>query len=376
MASSPSKQTVTNETKLPAWLDAAAQKNLDIADQLSTRPYEQYQGDLTAGADPLQQQAGANAAANAGAWNPTMTNAANAASAGTNFTYNVPSFLNGNVKDYMNPYVDNVETRAIDNANIALKQNINAIGDSAEKSGAFGGSRHGIAEGVASAEGARGIGDLSAQLRAQAFDNAQSQWNTDTNRNMTNAYQQEAARQAAAGNAANIASTGNQMSNQNSTLLAMLGGQQRDITQQGLQEDYAKWKEEQDYPLQQLNMRLAAVGATPYGSSQTQTTTGSGGGNGAMSAMGGLLGLLSFLPGLSDEDDKTDIEKLGKDPETGLMMYAYRYKGDPKSYPKVVGPMAQELEKKDKNSVKEIGGHKVVKHIANLGFGGGAAFGG
>jgi hypothetical protein len=166
------------------------------------------------------------------------------------------------------------------------------------------------------------------------------------------------------------------MNNQNATLLAMLGGQQRDITQGGLQENYAKWKEEQDNPLQQLNMRLAAVGATPYGSSQTQTTTGSGGGNTGMSAIGGLLGLLSMLPFSSDRDDKEDIEHLGKDPETGLDMYAYRYKGDPKSYPKVVGPMAQDIEKKNKNAVREIGGHKIVNGTANLGFGGGAHFGG
>ena len=65
---------------------------------------------------------------------------------------------------------------------------------------------------------------------------------------------------------------------------------------------------------------------------------------------------------------KKDIEKLGKDPDTGLTMYAYRYKTDPKTYPKSVGPMAQEVEKKFPGSVVEIGGKKVV---TNLGFGGG-----
>ena len=61
----------------------------------------------------------------------------------------------------------------------------------------------------------------------------------------------------------------------------------------------------------------------------------------------------------SDEDDKTDITPLGED-ETGVKQYAYRYKGDPKSYAKVVGPMAQDIEKKDPSAVKKIGGHKVV----------------
>jgi len=41
------------------------------------------------------------------------------------------------------------------------------------------------------------------------------------------------------------------------------------------------------------------------------------------------------------------------------------YKGDPKNYPKIVGPMAQDVEKKFPGAVEEINGHKVI----NLGFG-------
>lgn len=56
---------------------------------------------------------------------------------------------------------------------------------------------------------------------------------------------------------------------------------------------------------------------------------------------------------------KTDIEELGVDPRTGVKTYAYRYKGDPKTYPKVVGPMAQDAERAGM-PVREIGGHKVM----------------
>ena len=41
-------------------------------------------------------------------------------------------------------------------------------------------------------------------------------------------------------------------------------------------------------------------------------------------------------------------------------MHAFRYKGDPKSYPKVVGPMAQEVEKKFPGMVKRQGGKLTV----------------
>jgi hypothetical protein len=43
-------------------------------------------------------------------------------------------------------------------------------------------------------------------------------------------------------------------------------------------------------------------------------------------------------------------------------MYAYRYKGDPKTYPKVVGPMAQDIQKKVPSAVKKIGKRKVVNY--------------
>jgi hypothetical protein len=63
---------------------------------------------------------------------------------------------------------------------------------------------------------------------------------------------------------------------------------------------------------------------------------------------------------LSDRSMKTDITKLGTDEGTGLPMYAYRYKGDKKSYPKVVGPMAQDVEKKYPHLVKKISGKRVI----------------
>jgi endosialidase-like protein len=77
---------------------------------------------------------------------------------------------------------------------------------------------------------------------------------------------------------------------------------------------------------------------------------------------GGLFGLgSSVLGAFSDERDKTDLKRLGKDKATGLPIYAYRYKDDPKTYPKAVGPMAQDVEKIAPSMVSEIGGHKVIK---------------
>jgi hypothetical protein len=45
-------------------------------------------------------------------------------------------------------------------------------------------------------------------------------------------------------------------------------------------------------------------------------------------------------------------------------MKAFRYKGDPKSYPKVVGPMAQDVQKKYPGLVTKIGGKKAIRPLA------------
>jgi hypothetical protein len=67
---------------------------------------------------------------------------------------------------------------------------------------------------------------------------------------------------------------------------------------------------------------------------------------------------------LSDRTEKTDIKKIGKDENTGLPLYSYRYKDDPKTYPKIVGPMAQDVEKAFPGSTEKVGGKLYIKNAA------------
>ncbi|HYX04003.1 MAG TPA: tail fiber domain-containing protein, partial [Reyranella sp.] len=75
----------------------------------------------------------------------------------------------------------------------------------------------------------------------------------------------------------------------------------------------------------------------------------SGGGGGGDNTLGTIMSIAGtaakFLPMLSDRRAKTDIQHAGHD-DSGLPLYAYRYKGDPKTYPKVVGPMYQDVKKR------------------------------
>jgi hypothetical protein len=149
------------------------------------------------------------------------------------------------------------------------------------------------------------------------------------------------------------------------------GGMLDQKAQQKLEAENQKYAYEQtaqpDWITQRAQRRqIIYPGSHTTGSSSswgTQYTPGSGGDLGSFLGAGLGLGSLALkaLPlfGISDRRDKTDIKKLGTDPLTGLPMAAYRYKGDPKTYPKVVGPMAQDIEARG-GPVRQIGGHKVV----------------
>jgi hypothetical protein len=115
-----------------------------------------------------------------------------------------------------------------------------------------------------------------------------------------------------------------------------------------------------DLPFSMLD-RLKGI--TPQDTSYTGTKTQVAPDN-SPSPLMQILGLgATVLPKvLSDEREKTDVKILGIDPKTGVEMAAYRYKGDPKEYPKVIGPAsAQQVERVQPGSTENVSGRRVIK---------------
>jgi hypothetical protein len=259
-------------------------------------------------------QAGASRAMN---YNPMMV--------GSNFNpMNVSggSFLQGNIGAYMNPYIQNVEQASLGNMDRAYRQNLNTIGDSAIGANAFGGSRQGVAEGVAAAENARQMGDLSAQLRSQGYGQAAGMMEQDMARNM----QAQMANQSMGYNAAqlgqqaalanqNAGLQGAQMNLEGANQLGALTGQGQQAYMQSIQQALAAGQINQDYaqqllnqnasqydamaniPANQLNYLLAALSGSQVPTTTTQKTPTSG--NWLTGAAGGAMaGFGAFgLPG-------------------------------------------------------------------------------
>jgi hypothetical protein len=113
--------------------------------------------------------------------------------------------------------------------------------------------------------------------------------------------------------------------------------------------------------LLQPSTALAGLGTTSSGTSQgTQTSTPS-----LMSSLsqgtqlgGSWLSGLGSLMALSDRRAKTDVRKVGA-LHDGQNVYSFRYKGSPKTE---IGLMAQEVERRDPDAVREIGGMKHVDY--------------
>jgi hypothetical protein len=308
----------------------------------------------------------------------------------------------------MDPYVENVERQALGRLEDQRLMAQNSNADAALRNNAFGGSRHGIVEAVTNAESAKNAGELSANLRSAAYNNARGLQGQDLARGLQAGMANQQAglsgadlRMRAAGGYGDLTAA-----DQNAYLQGVQGALQggnmnQQYQQQLLNQTANQYDAMRQYPVDLFNMRQSALNGLQLGSSQTTSgggglasglmgglggaLTGAGlfGTGGALAGLGGITGgggaaigsILGLLGGLSDEDEKTNIEKLGTDPDTGLDIYAYDYKADVKAAKrgerpmtmKRIGPMAQDIEEKFPGSTKRIGGKLVVSNLG-LGF--------
>jgi hypothetical protein len=385
-------------TQLPPWVNTAAQQNYGFAQNVATQPLQQYQGQMVADVAPQTQQAW-NTAASGGNAGQQQYNAAQAGYLGVMGQQPqqvTPGQLSStNLQPYMNPYTQSVinATLPIMQQNLGLSQNQNQ--DQAAAANAFGGSRQAVRQGVTQAQGAQGMAQMAAQLNQANYGQAQGAAQQDIATNLQGQLANQAVQQNQAGlnlqassgmGALGNAAQQSQLQNYGEQLSA--GGMEQQQAQNEINANMAAFQQAQQYPYMQLGVLQSALGMTPYGNAtQGQTvqqvqsapnylqaaTSGLQMLGGLFSAPAGgtsaMTGASNFFGGLSDRRLKTDITKVGRHP-LGINIHAYRYKGDPKTYPKVVGPMAEDVAKKfGPAAVAEIpgSGGKMAVHPAVMG---------
>ena len=102
----------------------------------------------------------------------------------------VGTMAQANIGQYMSPYTEQVIQRGEADIARQREQAINQLGAQAEAANAFGGSRQGVAEGVAMGEYGRMAGDFAAQQRQNAFQQAQQAAQYDIGLGQQRALQQ------------------------------------------------------------------------------------------------------------------------------------------------------------------------------------------
>ena len=410
----PATTTQISKVELPAWVDKASQENYEFAKQVADKPYVEYGGQDIADKSPLLQQAmgilssgqmnnqtGFNQASDlftkaAGGSAYTGQSAdlfskmaqPNANMSAASALYNkAGQGINGlNRDDYMNPFTSSVIDTSVQTARDELNKSLMGNADRAIAAKAFGGNRAAVVDANSISQSNKDIASLVAQLNSANFNQATSAMQGDIG-----AMQNSASGLAglggqelgALGNAASglgglgaketsdwlSAATGlssNQTASNRDTLqqvsgLLTAGGLDQNYQQSILDAQRARWDAAQNEDLNDVNLKLAALGMSPYGQTQTTKTTQQDGSSGTDFAQLGL-GLFSLLFSLSDERLKKNKEKVGTKIVRGkkVPIYEYNYIGQPKGSSKIKGPMAQDVEKVLPNSVVDVNGIKMV----------------
>ena len=201
----------------------------------------------------------------------------------------VGSLATANMQQYMSPYTQNVIERGQQDIMRQQQQGMNQLGAQATAAKAFGGSRHGVAEGIAAGEYGRMAGDFAARQRQQAFQQAQQAAQYDIGQEQQRALQQANLQQqtSLANQQAGLAGAGVQQAAAGG--LAGLGGQafgmgqatqqavgeqaqfQRRMQQQLLDLAKQQYTGQTGAPLAGLGALSQILSGTPYG--QTATTS-------------------------------------------------------------------------------------------------------
>lgn len=119
---------------------------------------------------------------------------------------------------YMNPYQQNVIGGLRQEAGRNYDMMSNQIGSEASRAGAFGGSRHGVAQGTAAGDIQRGLNQQIGQLQYQGYNDALNRAAQDQQMRMSAAAQMGALGQGLSGQGVSLSGQGATLTNQGSAL--------------------------------------------------------------------------------------------------------------------------------------------------------------
>lgn len=266
-SSAPTSQTVT-QSNIPEWARPYGEQLLGKAQaltDLSQNPYQQYQGQRTAGFNPLQQQAFQNIS-NMQVSPQTGQAAGMAGSAGlgglaAGQNYAAQATNPNAVAAYMSPYQQNVTDWQKQQAVMDYGRSLPGMNAQAVGQGAFGGSRQAIQQAEAQRNLQNRLAGIQATGTQNAFENAQQAQQFGANLGLQG--------YGLAGQQAGIlGGLGQQDYAQRMGINAaqqQAGAQIQNLQQQNLTQQYQDFQNQQRYPYQQLGFMSDILRGMPSG---------------------------------------------------------------------------------------------------------------
>lgn len=192
---------------------------------------------------------------------PNVFEASAEAMKGAGATYGNLAGFQPDVQQYMSPYTSEVIDRTQQDIMRQQQMAQNQLGAQATQAGAFGGSRHGVAEGVMAGEYGRMAGDIAAQQRQRAYEQA-----------MDTAFRTAGVQQAGAGGLSGLGGQLFGMGQQTQAAIGAQGAFQRQLQQQLMDLAKQQYYGAAGAPLAGLGAMTGVLGSIPYGQTTTQST--------------------------------------------------------------------------------------------------------
>lgn len=309
----------TTQQNVPSWLSDYTQGLIARANTVAAEPYQAYQGPRVAGFSPFQTEAQNMAKENVGKWSPYT----DAAQTGYQGVLSGPGGLSqaspylqagtksytDQVKDYMNPYTENVIDRSTELATRKLQEQLMpAINSNFIRSGAYGSAAQQRATGQA-------LRDVTGELQSQSRAALSDAYNQGAQ-----LHGAEAMRQLQAGQTAGSL-YGQDMTNRlqasqglgglgqmiqgmrgtDAAALAASGADQQAQTQRNLDVAYGDFQTQRDFPMQRVNWMSSIINGLPsMGGTTTTQNTGPASSYGPSYASQ-LASLYSMYRGIKDK---------------------------------------------------------------------------
>ena len=277
----PPQQTEQNivQSNLPKYFEPYAIDMMKRAEAESKREYTPYEGQRLAdeNTDTARSREMARSAAEGGIGG--LATAQTGTTAGMNralsgMGYQSQDFDSAQAQKYMSPYLQNVLDVQKNQAVLDFQRGQSGRDSAAVQAGAFGGSRQGVQQALASEALQRQLGDIQATGQQKAFESAQQQFGADRDARAQAEKMGLSAAESLSGQSAQLAALGEKARAgdiESAQLLEKISKDRMAREQAGLDLGYEDFVRQRDMPREDLTFLSSILRGVPVQPS-TETT--------------------------------------------------------------------------------------------------------